>query len=306
MSVANEALKTARLWQPLACLGLLASIALSALAVESVIHNDAFGARMDYQWSKVNESFNEYKRQYLDTEDRIVLQELSDLDAQEGGVYFFGASNMKWSMRVPDLPPAERKLVHNFGAGSGSPYFNRQLTEFLVEHKDLLRAGPKKTLVVYGTGFLNVKPPADGPAAVFPNLWRRYGLYRYDFERGIEPVSRGALWDACFLEKARCSSFIQGLINKAGPMAVPRNLRRRQTVRDPAAYEADYTRRIGPSWEDDNRQHGRKLQEWFDYVHGQGMNFAVVLLPLASWHGPPLPYPPEISSGYRGILHEEQ
>jgi hypothetical protein len=294
MNATSEALRTARLWQTLVCLSLLAASGLSTLAVESAIHSESFGVRMDREWSRLNESSNEYKRQYLDTEDRIVLQDLADLDASAGGVYFFGASNMKWSMRVPDLPPAERKLVHNFGAGEGSPYFHRQFTKYLIDHKDLLRAGPEKTLIVFGTGFINAKPAPEGPSTFFPNFWRRYGLYNYDFGRGIEPVSHGNSYvDAYLLEKARCASFIQGLIDKAGRLAVPRALRRRNTEKDRAAYAADYARRMGPDWEDDIRRHGRELQAWYDYARGQKMSFAVVLLPLASWHGPPLPYPPK-------------
>ncbi len=154
-------------------------------------------------------------------------------------------------------------------------------------------AGPEKTLIVFGAGFINAKAVNDSPSTFFPNLWRRYGLYHYTFDRGIEPLSHGnAFLDAYFLEKARCSSFVQGLIDKAGRMAVPKALRRRKTEKDAAVYAADYKRRMGPNWENDIREHGRELQEWFDYVRGKGMNFAVVLLPLASWHGPPLPYPP--------------
>ncbi len=55
---------------------------------------------MDREWAEVNESSNEYRRQYLDTEDRVVLQEIADMDPSAGGVYFFGASNMKWAMRA--------------------------------------------------------------------------------------------------------------------------------------------------------------------------------------------------------------
>ena len=93
---------------------------------------------------RANETGNEYTRQYLDTEDRVVLQEIADLDPSAGGVYFFGASNMKWAMCVPDLPPAQRKLVHDFGAGEGSPYFHQQFTEYLVKHKHILRPGRRR------------------------------------------------------------------------------------------------------------------------------------------------------------------
>ena len=135
--------------------------------------------------------------------------------------------------------------------------------------------------------------------ALFSNLWRRYGLYSYDHKKGIEPISRGSWLDAYFLEKARCSSFMQGVIDKAGRMAVPKRLRRRKTEKDPAAYAADYQRRMGSDWEENIDLHRQELQGWFDYVKSKNMNFAVVLLPLASWHKP-LPYPPK----YRAMIEE--
>jgi hypothetical protein len=284
MDYQEKALATARFWQPLACLGLLAAIGLSILGLLSAIHNEVFGIWMDRKWAEVNETSVEYRRQYLDTEDRVVLQEVADLDPSAGGVYFFGASNMKWSMCAPDLPPQERKLVHNLGAGEGSPYFHRQFTEFLVEHKGLLRAGPDRTLIVYGASFINAKPAVDNPTTVFSNLWRRYGLYRYDFQTGIEPLSRGVACDAWLLEKARAASFVQGLIDRGERMAVPKALRRRNTDKDPLAYAAAYKTRMGPDWEEEIRQHRRELQEWFDYVRAKGMDFEIVLMPLASWH----------------------
>ena len=191
MNDQEKALATARVWQPLVCLSLLAGIGLSALALHAAIHDEALGVWMDINWAKVNEGSNEYKRQYLDTEDRVVLEEVADLDPSQGGVYFFGDSNMKWAMRAPDLPPEQRRLVHNLGAGEGSPYFHRQFTEFLVDHKNLLQAGPEKTLIVYGAGFLNAKPASDSPTTVFSNMWRRHGLYSYDFQKGIEPIAQG-------------------------------------------------------------------------------------------------------------------
>ena len=299
MNDQEQRLQTARLWQPLVCLSLLATIGLSALVMESAIHSEALGIWMDRTWAAVNDTANEYRRQCLDTEDRVVLQEIANLDPSAGGVYFFGASNMKWSMCVPDLPPEQRKLVHNFGAGEGSPYFHRQFTEFLVKHKNILCAGPEKTLIVFGASFLNAKPASDSPTTVFSNMWRRYGLYDYDFHTGVEPVKRGPAWDAYVLEKARCASFVQSLIDRAGRMAVPKAMRRRNTEKNPALYAADYKRRMGPDWEDGIRQHRRELQEWLDYLRTEKIEFRVVLLPLASWHRP-LPYPRK----YRAMIEE--
>ena len=267
--------------------------------MERIIHSEALGVWLDRKSAEATDTANEYKRQYLDTEDRIVLQDVAELDPSAGGVYFFGASNMKWSMCVPDLPPPQRKLVHNFGAGEGSPHFHRQFVEFLVKHKHILSAGPEKTLVVYGASFINAKPALDSPATVFSNMWRRYGLYDYDFQRGIEPVGRGAAWDAYALEKARATSFVQGLIDRAGRAAVPKAMRRRNTEKNPAAFAAGYEKRMGPDWEEGIRQQRGELQEWLGYLRTQKIELQVVLLPLASWHRP-LPYPPK----YRAMIEE--
>jgi hypothetical protein len=297
MSEQTNALTTARIWQPLVCLSLVAAVGLSAAAIEAAIHSEPLGAWMDRSWAAANDSANDYQRHYRDTEDRVVLDDVAELDPSQGGVYFFGASNMKWAMQVPDLPQDERKLVHNFGAGEGSPYFQRQFTEFLVKHKGILRAGAGKTLIVYGTSFLNARPASDSPKTVFSDMWRRYGLYKYDFHAGIEPITLCPACDAYLLEKARATSFVQGLMDRGERLALPKSLRRRNTTKDPAAYAADYRRRMGADWEQAMQGHRRELQQWLDYVRAEKMDFKIALLPLASWHKP-LDYPEK----YRAMI----
>ena len=90
MNGTSEAWKTARLWQPLVCLSLLASIALSVATMEAVLHNEALAARVDREFADANDSANLYRRLYRDNEDRALLCELEELDVSRGGVYFFG------------------------------------------------------------------------------------------------------------------------------------------------------------------------------------------------------------------------
>jgi hypothetical protein len=89
------------------------------------------------------------------------------------------------------------------------------------------------------------------------------------------------------------------MIDKAGRLAVPKSLRRRKTEKDPAVFADDYRRRMGADWEKNIDLHRQELQAWFDYIKQKKMNFAVVLLPMASWHKP-LPYPPK----YRAMVEE--
>ena len=100
MAIENpqKALVTARFWQPLVCLSLLASIGLSALVLEAAVHSEPLGVWMDRNWAIASNTPNMYNRQFLDTEDRVVLEDVANLDPTAGGVYFFGSSSMKWAM----------------------------------------------------------------------------------------------------------------------------------------------------------------------------------------------------------------
>lgn len=285
-----QALRTARVAQPLVSLALLAAIATSGSLVVALVRSEAVGVWMDAQWVRMNDTANLYARQYLDTEDRVVLQDIPGLDNSLGGVFFFGSSNMKWGTRIPDLPSDQRRLIHNFAVGEGSPQFQRQTIEYLVKHKNLLSASPEKTLVVYGTGFLNTPSAIDTPLTVYPNLWRRYGLYEYDLAKGISPAPLHSQAKWYYFEKARCSSFVKACLDRGSRSLVPKSLRRRSASKDPAEYARAYERRMGPDWQSNMVRHVEELAGMADYVRGERMQMAVVLLPLASWHRP-LPYP---------------
>jgi hypothetical protein len=295
----ERSLAAARAWQTFVCIAMLAAIGLSTLVVDAAVHSEAFGIWLDRQRFDANVTAPAYERQFLDTEDRLALKEIPNLDPRSGGVYFFGASTMKWAMRAPDLPPEQRKLVHNFGAGEGSPYLQRQFSQYLIRDKNILSAGPGKTLIVFGTTFLNARSFGDISKQVFTNMWRRYGLYRYDYLQGIEPVTRWPGWDAYALERARWTSFVQASLIRVTIQAVPAGLKLRRNEKDPAVIANNYKRQLGPDWEERIRQHRRELQDWFDELLRQGVEFRIVLLPRASWTRP-LPYPPK----YQAMIEE--
>ena len=96
------------------------------------------------------------------------------------------------------------------GQGRARPVSSPNSPEYLVKHKRILQAGPEKTLIVYGTSFINAKPANDSPTTVFSNMWRRLRLYDYDFRKGIEPVLISRPWDTYILEKARATVSCKG------------------------------------------------------------------------------------------------
>jgi hypothetical protein len=287
---ADSARTTARLWQPLMCGLLLLAILASSLLVHTGANSEALGIWVDERRAAIKEtSLVEFARQYLDTEDRLVLDEIPKLDCSDGGVYFFGASNMKWATRTLELPSNERRLIHNLGCGEGSPAFQLQFFDYLVRHRDLLKAGPEKTLVVYGTSLLNIPPAKDRPGAFFPNLWRRYGLYRYDLATGIHPTAVSPLAEKYYLEKARCSSFVQASMDLFCRSFVPKSLRRRLETKDPAVIAKNYQTRLGSRWQESMAKHKVELEHFVDSIQQRHVKVVIVLLPLASWHQP-LPY----------------
>ena len=193
----------------------MAAIGLSALAIDTALRNETLAAWVDGNFAETNGTANFYRRLYVDNEDRVVLSELEGLDVSRGGVYFFGGSNMMWATRLPDLPAWQQRVVHNFAVGGeSSARFVRQYVEFLVNHKKLLQAGADKTLIVFGTCFLNIKPPRDERGVVFTNMWRRHGLYRYDLESGIKPVPSSEFIHQYLVHKGRYASVVHGCLER--------------------------------------------------------------------------------------------
>jgi hypothetical protein len=162
-----------------------------------------------------------------------------------------------------------------------------------------LQAGADKTLIVYGTSFLNIRPTQDDAASVFTNMWRRRGLYRYDFDAGIQPEPLNDLVRRYIVRKGRYASLVQGCLERFARSIVPKALRRRKTPQDSESFAADYQRRLGPHWQEHLTEHRADLQQLADYVKREKVNVAVVLLPLASWHQR-LPYPRE----YKAMIEE--
>ena len=230
----SVALKTARIWQPLVCLSLLTGIGLSALVMESAVHSETLGVWMDIKWAEVERSGQRLPAAVpRHRRSRRVAGYRRPGPVRRRRLFLRRLEHEVGDVRRRTCRLEQRKLVHNFGAGKARPISTGSSRNSWWSHKDILHAGPEKTLIVYGTGFLNAKPANDGPTTVFSNMWRRYGLYRYDFHKGIEPVTLGTAWDAYALEKARCTSFVHGLIDRAGRMAVPKALRRRNDRKKP-------------------------------------------------------------------------
>jgi len=100
--------------------------------------------------------FNDH---FLDSEDRLLHEELPSADFSRGGVYFLGASSVTWALKLWDLPLECRPLIRNFSMIGTNHADQYDLVRFLVEQKGLLEAGGEKTLMIFGVSYHSTCEP---------------------------------------------------------------------------------------------------------------------------------------------------
>jgi len=229
-----------------------------------------------------DETFFPNRGNFLESEDRLILDEIPKADFSRGGAYFFGSSDLKWSVKTWELPADVRPFVGNFGLGGMNHTFELQFIRHLVEHEGLLQAGAERNLVVLGVAHTNVFVAQEAERAYFATLWPRHGLYAYDAEQGILPVEMSPLSRFLRVRKARWSGFLGGDINRvtrvvAEKLGVPISVES-SIVDDPEALR-EITRRIHRNWEEELPVQIGELGRLFDYLRRQGVPVAVALLP---------------------------
>jgi hypothetical protein len=148
---------------------------------------------------------------FLEFEDRLILEELPATDHSRGGVFFLGSSNLKWGLKLWALPDAKRRRLHNYGIGATNHTAELHFVRYLFEHAGLDRAPPDEVRLVLGLSCDNARMKRS---RYFEALWARYGLFRYDPAAGISRIERNRLSRALATEKARLVSFLGGTMNQ--------------------------------------------------------------------------------------------
>jgi hypothetical protein len=218
---------------------------------------------------------------FLEFEDRLLLDEIPGTDYGRGGVYFFGSSNLKWALKTWELPPEERSLIGNYGIGAVSHALEAQFIRFLVEKRGLGRAADGHTAIVLGSFWSNgLNWP---PETYFGPLWRRHGLYTYDERSGIDVARLDPLTRRWRLEKARCSGFLGGNANRlarAVALALGQPLDATEKMTDPAQMRAWVHSSYGSiDWRGPLTDQMRALGELIDYLKERRIEARIVLLP---------------------------
>jgi hypothetical protein len=190
------------------------AIIATALGVNSLAHSAYITQRL-VRWDlqRFENGTERYmdRENFVDSEDRLLLQELPQADYSRGGAYFFGTSSMKWGTKLWSLPPQERARVHNYGIGATNHASQGHFIKYLLDDAHLAGSHGRQTMLVIG---LYWSMGLDWERGFFESLWDRHGVYTITASNEIHdrPISR---WKRRFLiEKACTSSFLLGVSNR--------------------------------------------------------------------------------------------
>ena len=216
----------------------------------------------------------------VDYEDRLFHEEIPSADFSRGGAFFMGASNMKWALKLWELPAETRPLIRNFAFGGSKHSSQFDLIRYLVEQRGFLSAGGEKTLIVIGLNYRNAhhgRLTADGRDEYYERLWTRHGIYRVDPDGSIHPSRLSALAKAIILERTKITGILKELVNLAYAPLKPTR------VVDPDAYNRSWVESMGPDWKELILAQAGEFARMVDYLQQRNVKVVGVRMPVGSW-----------------------
>jgi len=272
--------KSGAMVQSLLSLLFLVVTAATCLSTDGLAHKNLLSEWLE-SWELDRFKQNEYLYvnggNFLEFEDRLILDELPKADYSGGGVYFFGSSNLKQELKTWELPPAQRALIGNYGIGATNHTFQFQFIRYLVDYRNLLMAGGNKVHIVLGVSFTNALVGATAPS-YFSGLWERHNLYTYSLLDGIHPARINPVERYIAMKRALWAGFL-GRITRF----LTSSLRRPITITDEIIDETVIRRFSGnfmpPDWQESVRSQTTELGRLIDYLQARGVGVTIVLVP---------------------------
>ncbi len=255
--------------------------------------------RICWEESKVKKQLPYYcfTGHFIDYEERFLHEEIPSIDYSHGGVYFFGASTMKWALKTWELPAEARPFIHNFAFGGSKHSDQADFLRFLVQEEGLLKAGAEKTLIVLGTNYRLIhhgRLGGEGPGEYFREIWTRHGFYTVESDGTIHHSPLNAFARRLILERSKITGLLRELVNLAyTPLKSTR-------VHNWKSYNRGWTEALGPNWKEVMASELAALARTFDYLQQRNVKVAVVLFPMGSWDSE-LPFQPTYLKKLREI-----
>ena len=237
---------------------------------------------------------------FIDFEDRILLDEIPRADYSRGGVYFFGTSPMKWAFTTWDLPPEQKQFIGNYGIGATSHTDQLRLIQYLIEQRGFLTAG-KQDLVILGVGFQLARGKIS--TDYFESLFRRHGLYTITADERIVPVPMSAVESWLRIEKARSGGFIwnlgrvvKGWVSTLAGVHNP-------PPRGIGSFDHYLGFMGGAQWQENMDLELERLRQTIFLLRSHQARVKIMLLPEATWNSV-LPYKPRYEAKVRALCQE--
>jgi hypothetical protein len=235
---------------------------------------------------------------FIDFEDRLLLDEIPHADYSQGGVYFFGSSNMKWAFTTWDLATEDSRFIGNYGVGAASHTIQFKLIRYLIDYRGFLSAGDRD-LVIFGVSF-QLSHTDDPTSGFFISLLRRHGLYTLTTDDQIAPVRMNAVDRWLRIEKARSG----GLIWNIGRLTKNWLVFVSGLSPHPKPGFSDTPDKLrgfmGPQWQQNMDTEVERLREAILLVRSHHAQVRVMLLPQGTWMNE-LPYKPRYENLIRAL-----
>jgi hypothetical protein len=242
-----------------------------------------------------------YTGNFIDFEERLMLDEIPMADYSKGGAYFFGTSNMKWAFQTWDLPADQRQHIGNYGIGASNHTDQLQFIRYLIDYRGFLSGGDRD-LVVLGVSFhlAHVDSPSGG---YWASLLRRRGLYGVSTDGRITPAPMGSLERWLRIEQARCTGFVWNLGRLAKGWVVASLGLGHGVTHNGDKYRQAWRDFMGPRWQKNIDEAMVSLRDTISLVRSKQAKVEVVLLPQGTWMAQ-LPFGSRYNEAVRAICAE--
>jgi hypothetical protein len=260
---------------------LITVAAVSVLAhVTPTLHNKLV---REIELHRTTNGYYLFNGGYVDDGDYLLIGQLPSDDYSRGGVYFIGASEMNTAIMTWTLPPAERKLIHNYAIGDLRHTEARHFVRMLIEDFDLLQAGGEKTTIILGLSYQMAREKASG-AGYIKELFHRHRYYKYDWKAGIQRVQLSQMERNLRLGRDQVNRYLRALL--LAPNMV-------QTEPWPRGALRGHLEKFMPGdWRRVMASEVEELASLIDYLQAQKVRVKAILHPNGSWQGQ-LPYDAE-------------
>jgi len=231
------------------------------------------------KWKATNGLYYD-KRFYGDDSDRFMFDDLPAADFSHGGVCFIGSSTLRYTVCRYELPPDLRPLIQNCAVSASNYSQQRQLLQFLLDHRGMRHSGRGRSLVLIQLYFFNATHYNAFRNEIWHDRWIRDGLYTFDNNGALQDLPLNPLQRGARLAQLRDDKFwawanraVRGRMNDVRPVL---SLTREQIYSN--TMEA-----LNPDWSAGMDLELQQLAGTLDDLDAAGVKVVPLFFPIPTW-----------------------